>query len=80
MDSVISARFRCADSSEVAADFHRGPPSSVVLTIVDLRIILPQVRSADGARYADSTAEFWNKGRGATFTRGDHRTTCEQQP
>jgi membrane-bound inhibitor of C-type lysozyme len=79
-DSIISARFRCADSSEVSAEFHLGPPPSVVLTVVDLRFLLPQVRSADGARYADSTAEFWNKGRAATFTRGDHRTTCQQLP
>lgn len=79
-DSIITARFRCVDSSEIRAEFHLGPPPSVVLTVVDLRFLLPQVRSADGARYADSTAEFWNKGRAATFTRGDHRTTCQQEP
>ncbi len=79
-DSIITARFRCADSSEISAEFHLGPPPSVMLTVVDLRFLLPQVRSADGARYADSTAEFWNKGRAATFTRGNHRTTCQQLP
>jgi membrane-bound inhibitor of C-type lysozyme len=73
----VAATFRCDDGSVVQADFRNDTiPRIVVLTIGDDRITLPQQRSADGARYADSTTEFWNKGRDASFTRSGGHTTC----
>src|SRR5262249_42989413 len=50
---MITAAFRCSDSSEVLAIFRTDSVSgSVSLAIGDDRMLLPQVVSADGGRYA----------------------------
>ncbi|MBK9548583.1 MAG: MliC family protein [Gemmatimonadetes bacterium] len=41
---------------------------------------LRQVPAASGARYADSTATFWNKGNEVTFERGGKTVTCTTAP
>ncbi len=73
----IAALFHCDDGTMVEADFRNDTtPAVVVLTIGDERITLPRQRSADGARYADSTNEFWNTGHDASFSRSGSKTTC----
>ncbi len=73
----IAAVFQCDDGSIVQADFRNDTtPHVVVLIVGDDRMTLPQATSADGARYADSTSEFWNKGKNATFTRQGGHTSC----
>ncbi|HEY4320327.1 MAG TPA: MliC family protein [Gemmatimonadales bacterium] len=63
------AVFTCNDSLQIFALFTTDSAghSSVALAVNDDRLHLPQLRSADGARYGDSTAIFWNKGDSATF-------------
>jgi membrane-bound inhibitor of C-type lysozyme len=39
-------------------------------------MILPQIPSADGGRYARPGTEFWIKGRTARLTRGTIVTEC----
>ncbi|MEP6589988.1 MAG: MliC family protein [Gemmatimonadota bacterium] len=75
---VVAAAFLCADSTQIFALFRTGPgqASEVALAIDDDRLHLPQLVSASGARYADSSTTFWNKGDSATFTRGGTTTTC----
>ena len=75
---MIAAAFLCADSTQVFALFRSvpGQPAEVALAIDDDRLHLPQLRSASGARYGDSTTTFWNKGDSATFTRRGTTTTC----
>ncbi len=73
----IAALFHCDDGTMIEADFRSDTtPPVVVLTIGDDRLALPQQRSADGARYADSTSEFWDKGHEASFARGGNKTMC----
>jgi membrane-bound inhibitor of C-type lysozyme len=64
-----AAVFTCADSLQIFALFTTDSAghSTVALAINDDRLHLPQLRSADGARYGDSSAIFWNKGDSATF-------------
>lgn len=76
----IRARFACHAGRTLQATFVNGPPpSSVVLTLADGRTLsLPQVPSADGARYAntDESVVFWNKGNTAILQQ-DGRTTYD---
>ena len=76
---AVEARYACNGGTKLTAAF--SPPSlaagSVALTFADGRkMVLPQVMSADGGRYADSHVEFWIKGRNATLTRDGHAETC----
>lgn len=74
-----AAAFTCDDSTVVYAIFRTDSAgaSEVALAIGDDRLHLPQQVSASGARYADSTTTFWNKGDEATFERkGRKTTTC----
>jgi membrane-bound inhibitor of C-type lysozyme len=76
------ATYRCADGTAVNAVFSpRGSTGSVRLTFAGQRrpFTLPQVQSADGGRYADSTMEFWIKGREARLTREGTETECKTQ-
>lgn len=63
------AVFTCNDSLQIFALFTTDSAghSAVALAINDDRLHLPQLLSADGARYGDSTAIFWDKGDSATF-------------
>ena len=75
----IAARGQVArNEAQVFALFRSvpGQPAEVALAIDDDRLHLPQLRSASGARYGDSTTTFWNKGDSATFTRRGTTTTC----
>jgi membrane-bound inhibitor of C-type lysozyme len=79
---AAEARYRCSDGSKLTAQF--SPPDtakgSVALTFGTGRALkLPQVRSADGGRYADADIEFWIKGESATLTRKGVKETCSTQ-
>ena len=69
-----AAVFNCTDKAktEIFALFATDSSGTgvVSLAIGDERIRLRQVTSASGARYADSTATFWNKGNEVTLERG----------
>lgn len=78
--SLTQAAYRCDDSTQVAAVFHNDSTESVVLRFHDTTVTLRRQISADGGRYADSTIEFWDKGREAYFTRHDTRVTCRVLP
>jgi membrane-bound inhibitor of C-type lysozyme len=56
-------------------------PGSVVLVIdgVDADLTLPQVKSADGGRYASGDVEFWIRGRDATFMRDGRKVSCKSK-
>lgn len=76
---AIEARYECSGGTRLTAQF--SPPNtqtgSVTLTFDRGReIILPQVVSADGGRYAGEGIEFWIKGRSATLTRAGGSETC----
>jgi membrane-bound inhibitor of C-type lysozyme len=76
---AVEARYTCSSGAELTAVF--SPPGatagSVALTFgAGHKIVLPQVMSADGGRYADTDVEFWIKGRSATLTRAGHAETC----
>jgi alpha-N-acetylglucosaminidase len=79
----IVGSFVCDGGKSIEAVFLRTP-SRVLLNLSDGRkIMLPQVESASGARYADHAASvvFWNKGRTAFIDEaaGAHTYTgCKQ--
>lgn len=67
----------CADKTELTATFHMSPGAAdLVFAGSGETMTLPQAPSADGGRYVKGDTEFWIKGRDATLTRGDSRTTC----
>lgn len=64
-----AAAYICPDKSEIFAMYvndSTGKPI-VALAIGSIRMRLPQVQSASGAKYADATASLWNKGNQVTF-------------
>jgi membrane-bound inhibitor of C-type lysozyme len=75
-----TAKYMCDDGTHVVAVFHNDPNGgmgSVALKFPDgMKTILPQAMSADGGRYAAGKTEFWIKGKQASFTRGESKTTC----
>lgn len=77
---ATSARYECSGGTVLSARFSppATTPGQVVLTIngAQRQIVLPQVMSADGGRYAKGKTEFWIKGRDATLTRNGARETC----
>jgi membrane-bound inhibitor of C-type lysozyme len=78
--TAAEATYRCADGTRVRASFSDlGQTGSARLNFVGQRrpIILPQVPSADGGRYADINIEFWIKGRTARLTRAGATTECK---
>jgi len=76
----IEAHYECSTGTRLSATFSSPnvSPGSVILVFAGARrlIILPQVVSADGGRYANSDMEFWIKGKEATLTRKGKRETC----
>lgn len=76
--SVISAEYACDGGKTIAARFINGSTTSRVGNGVELELsdgrhlVLPNVISADGARYApsdnDQTIVFWTRGNGAFVT------------
>jgi membrane-bound inhibitor of C-type lysozyme len=74
--------YRCDDRSTIAAILQtKGSTGLVRLTLTPQgkNLVLPQVLSADGGRYANDDVEFWIKGRTARFTRAGDTTECEVQ-
>jgi membrane-bound inhibitor of C-type lysozyme len=74
-------QYVCADNTPLTVTFttEGSGPGKARLTIAGVSddITLPQVLSADGARYARDDMEFWVKGNSARLTRaGTAATTC----
>lgn len=72
--------FRCEDGQKIVAIFREGEPATVEIEFGGKRRILPQTRSASGARYADKGHVFWNKGNQAMWTTPESETTCVTKP
>lgn len=74
--------YLCDDKTRLTATFQtleKGPGSvELVFAGSNEQIVLPQVPSADGARYAAGVTEFWVKGSQATLRRGGAATTCKR--
>jgi membrane-bound inhibitor of C-type lysozyme len=80
---ATEALYTCSGGDHLMARF--TPPGKVKGRVTlnfagsGRSIVLPQVLSADGGRYANTRIEFWNKGRGATLTRQGRRETCSSR-
>ena len=73
----VAAAFDCEGGRKIQAVFASGAQPSVQLTLADGRqMVLPQVISASGARYAnrDESFVFWNKGRTAFVEEAGRQT------
>jgi len=68
----VTVLFTCTDStgarSRFAAIFSDGKPGSVKLSQKGKHVVLPQVQSADGAKYEKAGTLLWNKGQDAMVT------------
>ena len=77
---AVAEDYLCDDQTRLTAIFRvprQGLGSvELVLPKSNERINLPQVISADGARYAAGVTEFWVKGAQATLRQADKTTTC----
>lgn len=77
---AIEARYVCDGGLRIDVQF--SPPASAhgraALTFLgsNEKLVLPQVISADGGRYANEQVEFWIKRQGATLTRGGKTQRC----
>lgn len=80
---AVDAIYTCSDGTRLTATFSPpgASPENAVVAIAgtDTKITLPQVKSADGGRYANSEMEFWIVGKDATLTRAGRKTTCRAQ-
>lgn len=79
---TAAAVYTCDDKSEIFALFadDSSGTSVVSLAIAEARVRLRQVESASGAKYADSTATFWNKGDTVTLEWNGATRTCTTMP
>jgi membrane-bound inhibitor of C-type lysozyme len=73
--------YECNGGTQLTATFSapgQRSPGSVLLIFAGSRgaAWLPQVRSADGGRYAIQNTEFWIKGKEATLTRSGKSENC----
>ncbi len=76
--AVEAAHYTCSDNTDLTARFYASPAvADIVFDGSKEKVTLPQVLSADGGRYAAGDIEFWIKGREATLTRGQSKTTCK---
>ncbi len=71
---AVEARFACGDL-DVRARFESD---RAVLTLGERTLVLPQTRSASGARYGEGTTLFWNKGREATLALDGREYACRE--
>ena len=62
---TIEATFVCPDGTSLNTVFDNSA-HTVTVTMPQGTVTLPQVESADGARYSSGTITFWNKGDEAT--------------
>ncbi len=79
---AIEAHYTCSGGGKLTANFSQADTAKgeVKLTFDTGReLALPQVPSADGARYANAGIEFWIKGRRATLTMNGVKETCSTQ-
>ncbi len=77
---AIEARYVCDKGARINVQF--SPPGMALgqaaLTFGSgEKVVLPQVMSADGGRYANSQMEFWVKGKGARLTRDGKVQNCK---
>jgi membrane-bound inhibitor of C-type lysozyme len=77
-------QYTCTDKTVLAVTFSVPGASPafarLVITGTPADIVLPQVLSADGGRYANEDLEFWVKGSSAQLTRdGGPVTICQVQ-
>jgi membrane-bound inhibitor of C-type lysozyme len=76
-------RYSCDGGTELTAAFSApgASPGSAVLVFAgsNAKLTLPQVKSADGGRYANADVEFWIRGRDATLTRGGRSEKCQSK-
>ena len=74
-------RYSCDGGTQVTATFSApgAAPGNVVLVVAgaDAKLTLPQVKSADGGRYANADVEFWIRGRDATLRRAGRSEKCQ---
>ena len=75
--------YTCSNGTSLTASFSPPgvSPGQAVLVVAGskTKLTLPQVKSADGGRYANSDVEFWIRGKDATLTRGARRETCQSK-
>jgi membrane-bound inhibitor of C-type lysozyme len=79
---ATEAHYTCSGGGKLSANFSRSDAAKgeVKLTFDTRReLVLPQVLSADGGRYANAGIEFWIKGRSATLTLNGVQETCSTQ-
>jgi len=80
--SACSAEdYLCDDGAQLVTEYRRsGNFQSVVIAfgVTQETIELPQVPSADGARFSAGVNEFWIKGSQATLRRGSKVVTCKR--
>jgi membrane-bound inhibitor of C-type lysozyme len=79
--AMADEHYLCHDNVRLTATFNTPKEGAGSVEIVfagsNERIVLPQVLSADGGRYAAGGTEFWIKGKQATLTQGGKVTTCK---
>ena len=70
---AADVNYTCSEGTRLTAMFSApgASPGNVVLVIAgaNAKVTLPQVKSADGGRYANDEMEFWIRGKDATLTR-----------
>ncbi len=79
---ATEAQYICDGGARLTAQF--SPPAvpngrATLIFGSGRKVVLPQVMSADGGRYAKNNIEFWIKGKGATLTQGGKSQTCTTQ-
>ena len=78
---ATEASYSCDGGSRVTAIFSPvgTTPGNVELLFAgkDGDLVLPQVQSADGGRYAEGDNEFWIKGNSASLTLSGKSEICE---
>ncbi|MBS7545273.1 MliC family protein [Ancylobacter oerskovii] len=61
---TIQAAYRCADGSRLAVSYYNAPPVALAsLTVGGEFVVLANVLSGSGARYAGGRFIWWSKGR-----------------
>ena len=70
----------CDDDSDIHATYVNTPPASVLLARGDQQVVVPQARSASGARYVGDGIVFWNKGRDAMVEWQSEKLQCSEAP
>jgi membrane-bound inhibitor of C-type lysozyme len=80
---ATDVRYSCSGGTQLTATFSPpgAAPGSVVLVFAGskTKLTLPQVKSADGGRYANNEVEFWIRGRDATLTRTGRSEQCQSK-